>query len=420
MCEQQELPPTPSEPGRLPRWVRHALCWVGCLVALTWVLGRLPGAANLAPDYIQFWSASSILAAGGNPYDPSLQAEQNAAQGWDIEREGIGKYAFLPYYYPPWLALALVPLLPLGFATAKLTWLAILLESIFAAAYLLRRSVPGMHSAAVMAICLCFGVWWTTVPIGQVAPLVVLLLVAFWRLADADFDWAAGMALAGLSIKPQLTACLVVAAMIWAVRRGRWKIVAGCATGVAALVLVSSIVRPDWLPAMLDAPRQTPLVTTDRPWVGASWFSLLRTIGCEGLPLWLAYLAMAAPVGVILFQTAWKRETDLFDVLAVSAWGAFLLVPYLRYYDLPILLLPLLRLLSSRLAENKRTLLVLSFMIIPVAIWIVTPGEPSPLVSQLQWLWMMVALAGGWLGARAARTAPSTAPVAGAWQDFAT
>ena len=104
-----------------------------------------------------------------------------------------------------------MPLLPLGYATAKAAWPAILIESIIAAAYLLRRSVPGMHVTAVMMICLCFGVWWTTVPIGQVAPLVFLLFVVFWRLADANFNFVAGVALAGLSIKPQLTACLVVA-----------------------------------------------------------------------------------------------------------------------------------------------------------------------------------------------------------------
>ena len=99
--------------------------------------------------------------------------------------------------------------------------------------------------------------------------------------------------------------------------------------------------------------------------------------------------------------------------------SAFVLVPYLRYYDLPILLLPLLHLLGGRLAETKRTLLVLSFMIIPVAVWMVTPGEPSPLVSQLQWIWMIVALAGGWLAARRPDRILAM-PVSTGWQDFAT
>src|SRR6185437_10299628 len=112
------------------------------------------------------------------PYDPDLQTAYNTLAGWNKDQQGLGEYAYLPYYYPPWLALALVPLVPLGYTWAKIVWLAILIESVIATAYLLRHSIPGMHAMATMTFCLGFGVWWVTLPIGQTAPLVVLSLVA--------------------------------------------------------------------------------------------------------------------------------------------------------------------------------------------------------------------------------------------------
>ncbi len=105
-------------------------------------LARLPGVEHFAPDYIQFWSASNILLEGGNPYDPQLQARCNAEQGWDKDQQGLGRYAFLPYYYPPWVALALTPLVPLGYAWAKLVWLALLIEAVIASATCCEMACP--------------------------------------------------------------------------------------------------------------------------------------------------------------------------------------------------------------------------------------------------------------------------------------
>jgi glycosyl transferase family 87 len=371
--------------------------WLLGFLTLVALLARLPAAAHWGPDYIQFWSASRILVSGGNPYDPEAQARENAAQGWDLERDGLGRYRFLPYYYPPWLALALSPLVVCGFAGAKLAWLAILVEAVVASAYLLRRRIADLHPAWAMALALAFGVWWTTLPIGQVAPLMVLAWVAVWRLADAGRDRAAGWALAALSIKPHLAMIATVGVLVWAIRRRRWHIVEGWATCLAILVVASTLIFPGWLPAMLAAPVQTPLVTVEKPWLGASWLSLLRSIGLEGWPLALAYAAAAAPAVVVMLRSAWSRQTEVYTLLALAALAAFFIVPYLRYYDLPILLVPLFELLRRPLAGQRRALLVLAALIVPAALWIVTPGEPSPLMSQVHWAWLAFGLAAVWI-----------------------
>ncbi|HEX3659621.1 MAG TPA: glycosyltransferase family 87 protein [Pirellulales bacterium] len=372
---------------------RRVACWLLGLAALVTGLACWPASNGLAPDYMQFWSASRILAAGGNPYDPQLQTAENAAQGWRIDDQGLGRYPFLPYYYPPWLALALVPLVPLGYGLAKCVWLALLIEAVLAVAFLLRRQIPGVSPLLTMLLTAGFGVWWTALPIGQTTPLVVLLAVAVWRLGEARRDVLAGMALAWLTIKPQLALLVIAGTLVWAARQRRWKLIAGC-FGCAALLLgVSTWAQPDWLPAMLDAPRVTPLVTAENPWMGASWFCLLGSLGLSGPIRCAAYVAVALPAAGTVLWLAWRRQTSLVDLLGTGCWAAPLVAPYARYYDLALMLVPLVALARRPMADRTRGLLLVVFMIVPAATWIVYPGEVTPVVSQVEWVWMPLALA---------------------------
>jgi hypothetical protein len=240
-------------------------------------------------------------------------------------------------------------------------------------------------------------VWWVTLPIGQTAPLVVLLLVASWRLLAAGHDRAAGWALAWTSIKPQLTICVVLVVVVWAIRQRRWQVLEGLVTAGTLLVIVSTCVFPGWLPAMLDAPRQTPMVIVDRPWLASSWWALLRTLGLSGVPLLVLYLALAGPAIGIALRAAWNRHTPALRLIALATLASLAVVPYVRYYDLPVLLLPLIELLGRPLPGHSRGLLAASFMVVPLALWLVIVGEPSVLVGQLQGLWMVAALVGTWL-----------------------
>jgi len=55
--------------------------------------------------------------------------------------------------------------------------------------------------------------------LGQTAMFVFFVLALSWRLLQRHSDVAAGVALAWLSVKPQLTAILVLALLVWLVRR---------------------------------------------------------------------------------------------------------------------------------------------------------------------------------------------------------
>jgi len=375
--------------------VLAAAFWLLALPILAVGLRPLVIARGLAPDYIQFWSASNIVLEGGNPYDPTLQARYSADQGWRVEVEGAGHWAYLPYYYPPWLALALTPLVPLGFATAKCAWFAMLVESVVLAAWLLRRAGP--QPTMLVGLCLGFGVWPVTLSIGQTAPLVVLLVAAAWRLLKSRHDLAAGAVLAWLSIKPQLAGLMLMAICLWALRQRRPRVVLGLAGMGALLVAGSELLLPGALAAMLKAPQVDPLVTIEQPWLGASWWSFLAWLPLPAgwrMPL---YLAVALPAVAGVARAAWDRRTPPLKLLGISALATFGVAPYLRYYDLPILLIPLLELVRRPVAGQARAMLAAACVIVPTCLWLSIVGEPSPVVSQLQWLWIVAATAVVWL-----------------------
>jgi hypothetical protein len=212
---------------------------------------------------------------------------------------------------------------------------------------------------------------------------------------------------------------LIAAVLVWAVRQRRWKTIAGFAACLALLIGASTCVQPGWLPAMLDAPRATPLVTMERPWMGATWFCLLRSMGLSGPGLYAAYAALALPAAGLVLRQAWRRQCSIEGLLALACWAALLIAPYARYYDLALMLVPMVVLARRPMADSRRSLLLATFMIVPAATWVAYPGEVGPLVSQVEWIWMPLALAACWLAARQAPVPAAAIPGQNAGKDAA-
>src|SRR5947209_441060 len=84
--------------------------------------GAIATTGNAGHDYTNFHTAGLLVARGISPYDRRQQARvQHAiAPGFPLEiYESLG---FLPYNYPPWLALACVPLARLPYPVARAVW----------------------------------------------------------------------------------------------------------------------------------------------------------------------------------------------------------------------------------------------------------------------------------------------------------
>jgi hypothetical protein len=320
---------------------------------------------DMFPDFICYFSAGEILAAGHSPYDVERQTTTQAAHGWNKQTTGRGKYDFLPYYYPPWFGLLWVPIVPLGYTAAKLLWFFVNVETALVAAYLLRPVVPRAPRWVPVVLAACSLFTLACVFLGQTAILVLFLAALSWRLLEGGWDRSAGVALAWLTIKPQPSAVLLLAVMLRLVYARRWKVVGAFAITLLVLALVSTFVLPSWLIEMLRAPRETPSPTEHYPWIGNAWFLVLKAVGLSGWLVWALYLVVAVPFLALVVRAAFRQGVSLLDLMSLSVLAAFFVAPYARHYDFCVLTVPLLALLRNRLAPRAGTLLALALVFLP-------------------------------------------------------
>jgi hypothetical protein len=392
------------------RWIGSGwrrLGWVGVLGVLALALMglgvRYVPERSLGADYVCYWAAGRLLIAGENPYDPALQADIQRDHGWNRDKDGLGIYEFLPFYYPPWFAMLCAALVPLGYSVARMTWILLDAGLVFASAYLLRDAVPGVPRSVPMLLVPLFIFSWTAVIIGQTTPLILFLIVAAWRLMQARHDGLAGAALAWLTIKPQLTVLLLPAVLLWSARQGRWRVVGGFTATLAVLVLASFAVLPGWVRAFLRAPKVTPPPTEYFPWIGSTWFLLLKGVGLRSWGLWGLYLLGAVPFVVAVLRAALDRARPVEDVLSLSLLAAYVVAPYGRHYDFPVLLVPFLVMLGRRLAPAAGAAVLAALLILPYLHFLILPwikarlrisGKFNP---EFTFVWVPLLLAACWL-----------------------
>lgn len=359
---------------------------------------------KICPDFIAFWTAGELLRAGESPYDAAGQTRVQHQYGWDKTKDGAGLYDFMPYYYPPWLGLLCVPLLPLGYGTARITWFVVQLELLALSGYLLRDRAAKLPHWGPLVLAPLFAFSLLAALLGQVTPLILLLAAAAWRLLEVRWDGAAGWMLAGLMTKPQLTVALVPAVLLWSVKRGRWGVLWGFVAGLLVLGLAGTCLVPDWPLQMLQAPARSPLVTSERPWMSTNWYSLLRSAGLTGWSLWSAYVAAAIPVTGLLLRSIGRKTCPLSDLFSLGLLGAFFIAPYAREYDQTLLLIPLL-VLVGRLPPLRATVLLVVCIVLP-AFQLYTLTSEGAETREVVFLWIPLLLTVLWFSSGRSRDIP--------------
>jgi hypothetical protein len=395
----------------------RSLAFLTVLAALlVWGGRRVMPWESMFPDFICYASAGEILLMGQSPYDVELQVRIQQGHGWNRATDGFGIYDFLPFYYPPWFAFLWVLLKPLGYEGAKLVWFFLNVEFTLVTGLLLARTLGYGIGRIPFVLTPFFLFSVMAVLLGQTTMLVFFLIALAWMLLELRWDRSAGVALAWLTIKPQLTILLLLVLLLWLMRRRRFTALAAFAIMLALLCLVSTILLPGWLPAMLNAPRQTPSPTEHLPWIGNTWFLVLRSLGSSGPVLWLLYLAVALPLLVSIIQKAWFRQTALADLMAISLLAAFFVVPYARHYDFPVLLVPILVGLARFRPSPTRSFFVLLLLAVPWAqLYLLTRlkavyAPENKFVLECSYFWLPVLCLLVWLfWIRPARDTPELA-----------
>jgi hypothetical protein len=254
-----------------------------------------------------------------------------------------------------------VPLTLLSYPAAKGVWVFLGYQSLLEAGRGL-RALPGLPSPWLIVLGLLAVPACLAAHMGQTSALVLLFLVGAWRLIERRSDTWAGVALAWLTFKPQMSVVVIPAVLIWSARQGRWDVIRGCAAMLGILCLICTVLVPSWPWDLVQAPRLCPLPSATNPSDGVTWLAVLQTLRLPRWPLVFAYAALALPVTALALRAAGDRTRPCAEVMALSILAAFFVSPHSLGYDYVILLFPMLVFLSG-LPVRRATQLLLGVTI---------------------------------------------------------
>jgi glycosyl transferase family 87 len=224
---------------------------------------------------------------------------------------------------PPPLAWLVLPLTLFGAAGATYIWLAISLLAFIAAWWL---AAPGTGPARALWLIAALA-WYPvlySLSLAQPDLLIVLVVVATWRLAEARKQYLAGLVL-GLSVlKPQLTLVLPLVLLAG----GRWKI-AGAWAGTAAVLAGLSV-------AVIGAQGVNDyrgLLNEAQHVVNNRYFTLAYLLG----PGALSYVAEAVVVAIAMAGAYVNRGSSHRRLFALGILATALGATYWHLQDFAIL-----------------------------------------------------------------------------------
>lgn len=298
------------------------------LVVLWWwlVLAVQSSPADWAFDFRQFWQGANDVVNGVSPY-PSK--ELLATAGDHLDPVGIREVFRFPY--PAGAAVALAPLGALGFETAAAVWSALLIVSLLAALWVL-----GVRDWRVLGVVITSAPVISSVRLGTLTPLLLLLLAVAWRWRDRR--WVSGGALAAaISMKLFLWPLVV-----WLAATRRYA-AAAIAAGLAALTTITA-----WAAIGFDGLAEYPELVRRLTDVVADRGLSLVALGVElGLPREIAgllpWIAGAALLGVVVVLARREGSDRRSFALAVVAAIALTPIVWLHYFALLVVPLALAR-----------------------------------------------------------------------------
>jgi hypothetical protein len=301
-------------------------------------------------DFSIFYAAARVLAAGGNPYD------------WQMLRHVVATVPVPGYMYPLWGLAIVAPFAWLPLPVAAGIRLMLNLAALLIALRLLTR-LAGFPGRSYL-LPLLFGLTCLSIPgifvliQGQIATILLALVVGALVLArEGRGDWA-GVLLACALVKPQLTWLPVLVVLAVAGRQGVGRrALLGLGGTLAACGALSFVLRPqwlgDWLRVLRDGARQSasgtatanmgtlPSLAAHLPPVLGAALVVAATGAAAAVLVWQARRS-----GFTQAETA-TADTDLL-LLAIAICLVTTLSPWTFVYDGVFWLVPVVVALRTR------------------------------------------------------------------------
>jgi hypothetical protein len=322
--------------------------------------GATISTGRLGGDFPEFYGAGRIVCEGRSSslYDPDTQRE---AQRGLIPSNGPGEdNSFIPFAYPPHMALYYSLFARLPYKAAFILQTTLSTVFLFLAAWLSREAFPpaSRHVLVVFAAMVFFYPLFRALLGGQNTPLSILCIAAAHVLSLRGRDLAAGVCLGLLLYKPQFGLPLLI---LYALG-GRWRIfLGGIAVGLAFFLMDVVAFGPDWVGKWFVYARWVIKTSMDMESEKAvSLVGVFRNFSFRtGIDLvWVGYALAVSASGVLALvwmHSGTKGRKAIWEagdqgassvraanasqgaLLGLASAGVVLIAPHAYYYDTGLL-----------------------------------------------------------------------------------
>ena len=383
------------------RGIAAALLATACLVYLVWSIHLLNARAShqievtghqfVISDLFPRWLGSKALLAGQDPYSPAFTAELHRQYYGRVMAPEEEMHLFrnvAEFFYPPYVALQLLPLLWLPFELVRWLATALLALAVVASAWTWARVVgvrshPGLIAAAAGA--LLFFPTLDLLILQQLTGVVLLELVGAYALIARGRLTFGGLLLGLSLVKPQSAVIPVAALLFWALwRRERWGIIAGLGVTCGVQLAFSWLLVPGWVGEFVSATLRYQRYNVVGFWLPG------QLLGSNALGAAL----IAAPLALVLGWQWWRARglqassAPMIRLMALTFAASLLLMPDISYYNKVFLIPLLVTILAERRTETPlgrlAWRLTVAFGITPIALVTVA--------ASVGWIGLMLAL----------------------------
>lgn len=364
---------------------------VAAMVAVAWIVGLVRelsaagyGGQALDVDFAVFWGAAKLTLADG-PLVPFDLDRLNAARALPAE---LQTFPMLWLYPPGWLAIVL----PLGLLPFIWAWAVFAGLSFAGFAWALRapaRALPGLWPLMLAAPVVLL-----TLALGQTSLVFAGLLVLAIEAIRRDRAILAGLAIAAMTLKPQLGLAIPVALLAG----GYWRVILWAIIGTVA-ILATSLLWPglEYWPLFFTAMEESVghMRASLLPAMMVTGYGLATMAGLDhGPALGVQIACSLAAMGGLGWLWASRAAFDL--KAAGLALAVLLVTPYAIYYELVFAVVGVVYLArAGRLASRPGQALAAAIWLAPVFGFLLLQGPGFSFAAPLIALAFGLSLIGG-------------------------
>jgi hypothetical protein len=236
---------SPTRSTILPRWLSLILLVTLSLVGFLALRHLLPAAGLGKRDFIGYWSATTLVQRGQNPYDGGLMDNlQHVELVSDIEPTIMA-------WNPPTVFVFLLPLTWLSFPTATFVWLVLSTIILLGGSLTLARIYLPSDSQKFILLFLLFVIVFpqtlSGLYMGQVTFLVFLGLAGCLACIRKGRWFWAGACLMLTTVKPHLVVLPLIYLLLYMLLERRCDGPLGLAAAGAGCAGVLFLFRPEWV-----------------------------------------------------------------------------------------------------------------------------------------------------------------------------